>query len=157
MFLNRELGVAEDSALFALSIQLGALTVARLFLGAILRRFDPIKVLMVGILLMIVGCVFYGFGNSYTMAVIGLVLTGVGYAGVFPVILGKVGQKWPELSGTAFSLTLSIGLLGNILINYLVGFLSHTYDMSVLPFLLMACVIMIGILSWAGLGRRTYN
>ena len=152
MFLKKQMGIAEEPALFALSIQLASLTVARIFLGAILRRFNPVRVLLAGILIMIVGCMLYGFGNSYAMAVAGLILTGVGYAGVFPIILGRIGQKWPALSGTAFSLALSIGLLGNVLINYLVGYLAHTYDMGVLPWLLMVCVIMVLVLSVIGLG-----
>ena len=153
MFLERELEVPEEAALLALSIQLAALTVARLFLGAILKRFNPVRVLLTGIVIMIIGSFFYGFGNSYMMAVSGLILTGIGYAGVFPIILGRVGQKWPALSGTAFSLTLSIGLLGNILINYLLGYLSHLYDLGILPYLLMVCVLMVGVLAWIGLGK----
>jgi MFS family permease len=61
------------------------------------------------------------------MAVISLFIIGAGLASGFPVMLGFTGNRFKELSGTAFSLVLSIGLLGNMLINYGMGLIAKSY------------------------------
>ena len=42
-------------------------------------------------------------------------------------MLGFVGNRYKELSGTAFSLVLVIALLGNMIINYCMGIIAQTY------------------------------
>jgi sugar phosphate permease len=57
----------------------------------------------------------------------GLVLLGAGLANGFPIMLGFVGDRYTELSGTAFSLVLFIALLGNTLINYGMGIIAQNF------------------------------
>jgi purine-cytosine permease-like protein len=42
-------------------------------------------------------------------------------------MLGFVGDRFKELSGTAFSIVFVIALLGNMIINYGMGFIVQTY------------------------------
>jgi hypothetical protein len=51
-------------------------------------------------------------------------MMGLGFASTFPIILGEIGQKYKEISGSAFSFALVIALTGNTLINLLVGVVS---------------------------------
>ncbi|GAB1473335.1 hypothetical protein MASR2M69_07760 [Bacteroidota bacterium] len=54
-------------------------------------------------------------------------MLGLGFASTFPVVLGDIGERYKEISGTAFSFALVIALTGNTLINLLIGYISLEY------------------------------
>jgi len=75
---------------------------------------------------------------------LGFMLTGAGLAGGFPIMLGIVGERYKELSGTAFSFVLTIGLLGNMLVNYGMGIISQKYGINnMITVMLTETIIMI--------------
>ncbi|HEV2830837.1 MAG TPA: hypothetical protein VGW31_02545, partial [Hanamia sp.] len=76
------------------------------------------------------GLIFLSVGQSFLPAVTGLILLGAGLAGGFPLMLGFVGNRYKELSGTAFSLALVIALLGNMIINYGMGVIAKNYGIQ---------------------------
>jgi hypothetical protein len=45
-------------------------------------------------------------------------------------MLGLVGNRYAELSGTAFSLVLTVGLIGNMLVNYIMGIIASKSGMN---------------------------
>ena len=55
---------------------------------------------------------------------------GAGLAGGFPFMLGYLGNRYPSVSGTAFSIALTVALTGNILINYGTGIIVQYYGVS---------------------------
>jgi MFS family permease len=68
-------------------------------------------------------------GSLYT-ATPGLVLLGAGLAAGFPVMLGITGDRFKELSGTAFSFVMTVALTGNMLVNYMMGLIAGKYGIS---------------------------
>ena len=48
----------------------------------------------------------------------------------FPVMLGITGERFKDLSGTAFSFVISVALIGNMLVNYMMGLISGKYGIS---------------------------
>lgn len=139
-FLEKKLAIDNEKALYALSFSLVGLTVARLLLGRLLRKISSFKIMMVSLVLIAVGNLILAGTNSYEMAFAALIVTGMGLAAGFPVILGYVGQLYPQLSGTAFSISLVIALIGNTLINYLFGYISSAYSITWLPYAMLVCV-----------------
>jgi fucose permease len=67
------------------------------------------------------------------IAVAGLIAIGAGLAAGFPVMLGFIGNKFAELSGTAFSIVLTIALLGNMIVNFLMGVIAEKFGIHHLP------------------------
>jgi FHS family glucose/mannose:H+ symporter-like MFS transporter len=86
------------------------------------------------------------FTTAYGAAVLGLILLGIGFAAGFPLTLGYVGDIYSNLSGTAFSIVLVIALIGNMLINYLVGVISHTYGIKQFTSLIIICIVFMTII-----------
>ncbi|MCK4812644.1 MAG: MFS transporter, partial [Candidatus Marinimicrobia bacterium] len=70
-----------------------------------------------------------------------------GLAAGFPVMLAYVGERYADLSGIAFSFALVIALLGNTLLNLLVGFISRTYGIQYYTTILIAAAFMMFLLS----------
>ena len=139
-FLEKKLAIDNEKALYALSFSLVGLTVARLLLGGLLKKMSSYVIMMLSLLLVAAANIIMAFTNSYEIAFASLILTGMGLAAGFPVILGYVAQLYPKLSGTAFSISLVIALIGNTLINYIFGYISSTYSITWLPYAMLVCV-----------------
>jgi MFS family permease len=126
-FLTSGLAVPQNKALYALSLFVVGMTAMRLLLGSIFRN-TSLKKLWIGAFSMIfLGLIFLFIGKYFYLSVAGLILLGAGLAGGFPLMLGLVGDRYKELSGTAFSLVFVIALLGNMLINYGMGIIAQLY------------------------------
>ncbi len=145
-YLQDKLKVTNEDALYALSFSVLGLTVARLLLGSLLKKLSSVAVMIVSLLLIVSGSLLLMNSQSYHMAFVAVIITGLGLAAGFPVILGYVGQLYANLSGTAFSIALVIALTGNTLLNYFFGWIVRQYSVSYLPVQMIACVICMGIL-----------
>ena len=149
LYLTEDPAIQMRSALFALSLYVGGMAVMRLVLGWLLRQLATYIIMLLSMGLLFVGNVILVTASTYEVATAGLILIGVGLAAGFPVMLGLAGTKYAAISGTAFSLIISIALLGNMLINYATGVIVDAYGikrMMVMPFLLNVTMVIFSIL-----------
>jgi MFS family permease len=154
-FLTSGLAVPQNKALYALSLFVVGMTAMRLLLGSIFRN-TPLKKLWIGAFSMIfLGLIFLFIGKYFYLSVAGLILLGAGLAGGFPLMLGLVGDRYKELSGTAFSLVFVIALLGNMLINYGMGIIAQLYGIRHLITVAFIEMIVMIILCYNILKNRT--
>jgi MFS family permease len=145
-FLQRRIAVAAETALFALTLYVACLTLARLLLSRILKRIHARTVLGCASVITFAGGCLLMAANRYGLALWGLLLLGTGFAAVFPVLLGVVGDLYPTLSGTAFSIVFFIALIGNTLLNYLTGQVAQVFDIGRFPIILLASIVITSIL-----------
>jgi predicted MFS family arabinose efflux permease len=117
----------ENAALYALSFHIMGMVMMRLLMGSVFRKIPEIIIMWACIMILALGIALMQFGESPTIIIGGLILSGAGLAGGFPLMLGFVGERFAHLSGTAFSFVFTIALLGNMLINYLMGIVVHKY------------------------------
>lgn len=128
-YFSDELAVAPDAALFFLSLFWLGMTGARLLLGWLLRRVSPAAVLLASIAVALVGALTLVLSTDPAAAGAGVFLTGAGFAAVYPVILGYVGDRYAGMSGTAFSFVLVMGLVGGSTLPYLTGVLGGAFGL----------------------------
>jgi MFS family permease len=140
-FLQHKLEISNETALYALSLSVVGLTIARLLLGSLLKKISSFSVMLVSLLLVIGSNLVLMNTHSYNLSVAAVIITGMGLAAGFPVILGYVGQLYAHLSGTAFSIALVIALTGNTLINYFFGFIADKYSINYLPVAIITCIV----------------
>lgn len=155
-YFTKELSIAENKALFALSLYVVGLTIMRLLIGSVFRKVAAIKLQMVSWILMFIGSLLLHFGDTYIFAVAGLIFLGAGLAGGFPVMLGILGERFAERSGTAFSVALVIGLAGNMLVNYVIGIIARSYGIhyvTIVIFIELAIMCILGIFIFMSLKR----
>lgn len=145
-FLETVKEIEASGALFILSSFVVALTITRIVLGKILRVFNPLTVMVVSLMMGLIGCVGMLYGGSYVTLVAAMLAIGIGLAAGFPVILGYIGQLYILLSGTAFSIVITIALIGNVLANYFMGWASQHYGVVVLPFFMIGAMLAILLL-----------
>ncbi len=145
-YLINDLKTEPDKALFALSYFVVGMTVTRLLLGGILKKISSYKVLYACIAIAFAGTTILMFTSSYSTAIFGLVLLGIGFAAAFPVVLGYIGDIYKHLSGTAFSIALVIALSGNMIINYATGVIAQAYGIKYFTAVLLISLILITII-----------
>lgn len=129
-YLLQELSIVSSKALYALSLYVVGMAAMRLLIGSVLRDVASTKILAFSFAFLLAGCLLLHSSASYTIAVAGLILIGAGLAAGFPIMLGFVGNLYTEVSGTAFSIVLTIALVGNMLVNFLMGIVAENYGVQ---------------------------
>jgi MFS transporter, FHS family, glucose/mannose:H+ symporter len=142
-YLVNRLAVTQSNALYALSSFVGGMVVMRLLIGSVFRSFAPKKLLIISFILIFPGLILLKAAPSFNISVAGLMLLGAGLSGGFPIMLGFVGNLYASLSGTAFSLVFFIALIGNTLINLVMGLVAQKFGIEhLITFALTESVIM---------------
>ena len=135
------------------------MTVTRLLIGSIFRKV-PEKTLLFSSLLRIFAALFMiGFAGSIAMAVTAFALLGTGLAAGFPTMLGIVGNRYPDISATAFSFVMAVALIGNILVNYSMGQVAENYGikhLTTFTFVELAVLVILALLLFRKL-KHNYN
>lgn len=147
-YLLSQLSVPISKALYALSLYVVGMAVMRIIIGSVLRKLTNSKILWLSFALLFTGSLLLQSAHFYSMAVAGLILIGAGLAAGFPVMLGLVGNRYAELSGTAFSFVLTIAMAGNILVNFLMGIVAEEYGIQHLTTIVLAMLAMMILLSF---------
>jgi MFS family permease len=149
LYLTDSSAIEMRWALFALSLYVAGMAAMRIFLGYLLHFIDSQKLIMFSLLLLLAGNMLFTFSNGYPFLLAGLILIGAGLAAGYPVMLGFVGTRYAKISGTAFGLIISIALLGNVIINYVVGVIVEKHGISqvtTLPFVLNVAMFILALL-----------
>jgi len=129
-YLLNLLSVSESNALYSLSLFVAGMAVMRLLIGSIFRKISSQNILFLSFGLLLAGCLLLKFAGSFAVAVAGLILLGAGLAAGFPLMLGFVGNRYAQLSGTAFSIVLVVALSGNMLVNILMGIIAEKWGIQ---------------------------
>ncbi len=146
-YLEKVLSADNSQALLALSILMASLTLSRLVLGRMLKVFSSKTVVLSFVTLELAASIILYIASDYSLFMVGIVLLGVGMSAGFPIILGYVAELFSDLSGTAFSVVLGIGLTGNMILSYSMGIIANLHGIEAFPWVLMICVLtLIGLL-----------
>jgi Major Facilitator Superfamily. len=117
VFRNEKTGMA------LLSLFWGGMMVGRYMAGRFHRMED--KVLFWGLVLSIVFSSALQFSNHIIFVSICITMTGVCLAPVFCAIVTKATRRYPEVSGSATGVVVTLGSLGGVSIPFLMGVISQ--------------------------------
>jgi len=141
ILLKEEFGIEGFSlwlswALFFLPILIGR------FLGAaILTKIKPIKFLYISVVLSMIGVLLLIFGSTI-IAYVGIVMVGLGFANIFPLVFSITVDKMPERANELSGLMVT-AIVGGAFIPPLMGYVADSSSI-LLGFLVpMVCLIYI--------------
>ena len=129
-YLTDHLSAEQNLALYGLSLYVAGMVIMRLLTGTVLRSIPVGKILFASFIFLLLGLICIKSEISVGIALAGYMLLGAGLAGGFPIMLGFTGVRYAALSGTAFSFVLTVALIGNMIANYAMGFISQNYGIS---------------------------
>jgi FHS family glucose/mannose:H+ symporter-like MFS transporter len=150
-FVNEELALDEHRALIVLSLYWLGMMLARVALGTVLRGVAPAKAMYTCIVFGLVGALLLLTTRSAHVAGASVFMLGIGFAATFPTVLGFVGERYAELSGTAFSIAIAMALCGGMLFPWLTGVIGGAYGMRgsfvIVPVALVLLAFLLSVLS----------
>ena len=138
--------ITATQGLTALSCMIIGLTLSRIVLTIVYRKITQQKVLPYCLLIGMIGFLLLTHSPHYLRAYAGMFCIGAGLAATFPTVLSVIGSMYASLSGTAFSIALAIGLIGQAVFNYSTGALSQVFGIHLFPYLMVAGIIIMLIL-----------
>ena len=100
-----------------------------MLLPPLLKRASHSRLLVSFISIAFLGTLILLTAQSPAFGLPGLMLVGFGFAAVFPIVLGFVGDLYPRLSGTAFSMVFVMALAGGSLMPWVSGLLGNTHGL----------------------------
>jgi len=153
-YLTRELGSSISSASYLLAAFWGATMLARVFLSRLLLRINGPRLVMLSALGSALGMAVLLLAPTIEVAVLGVVLIGLGFAGIFPTALGLAGAHFEEHSGTVFGILFAIALTGGMTLPWVVGQLAQAHGLRSALFLAPGNSLMIFALQWLIQRRR---
>ena len=145
-YLNEYFHLTPKVASFVLAGYWAAIMIGRLIVTRLVRVVkNEILVLGSGVLALI-AAVIMAASPSGALAGFGAVLIGLGFAAIYPTTLAIVGETFPSLSGTAFSVIFVIGLAGGMTAPWLTGKVAMASSLRQGFFIPVVCCAMIVIL-----------
>lgn len=145
-FFNEVLQVDSSGAVFLLSFFWIGLMLSRLMLSKLLKNYSPGHILKISIGIAFIGSFTLLFISQVTVATMCVFIIGAGFGAGYPVVLGYIGDLYPKMSGTAYSLALTIALIGGMLLPYLAGIIGDIFGLRtsflIIPVSLIAMFIM---------------
>lgn len=139
--------IPAHQALIVLTCMVAGLTIARILQIVVFKKVKPEAVLPYSLILTAVGFTLLTFSPGFIRAAMGMTIIGIGLSPTYPVILSVLGNRYPSLSGTAFSVALAIALVGQTAMNGLMGIISqYTNGISLYPYLMIVSLFIMFLL-----------
>jgi len=126
-YLNETFGLTPMLASLILAGYWASIMGGRLVSTRIVRIMKNESLILMSSLLSLAAAIMIVASPSRTIASVGAVLIGLGFAAIFPTTLAVVGGAFPRFSGTAFSVIFMIALAGGMTSPWLTGKIAHAY------------------------------
>ncbi len=152
-FLTRGLTVPVARASYLLAAFWAAIMVSRLAVSRALPAFGAQRIVLGGALLASAGALTVAAAQNAPVATVGIVLTGLALAGIFPTVLGVAGAAFRDRSGTVFGILFTVALTGGMTMPWLAGHLAESAGLRAVFVLASVNFLAVAVLN--GVARRS--
>ncbi len=146
IFLVQRLGASPDNSLLVLALYFLSLLTGRVFAQWLLSRVSHTRLLLSGVLLPMFGCFILWSTNNLFGASTGILFAGFGFSVIYPLVVEKVGRRFPSFRLGLFSGIFSLAITGGTLAPATLGFFAEAYDIQVVALLPLIGSIMVFLL-----------
>lgn len=146
-YFDQVTAISKGDALTALTLMIVGLTLARVVLAMVYKKVKQETVLPYSLLIGVAGFLLLTQHPDVYRAWAGMFLIGFGLSATFPTVLSWIGYMYAELSGTAFSIAIAMGLIGQMVFNYSTGALSHVFGIQLFPYLMVAAILLMLVIT----------
>ena len=139
---------SETAANFASLFYLG-ITFGRFLCGFIADKIGDKNMIRIGVATMFVGVVFIALPMNVTIiALIGLMIAGLGAAPVYPCIIHSTPNNFgKENSHAIIGIQMASAYVGSTFMPPVFGFLAEHVDAAIYPFYLLIFVVLLFVMS----------
>jgi fucose permease len=151
IFLVRRLGISPTASLGLLAVYWTALLAGRVAAVAILPRVRHSRLLGGSVLAALFGCLVLARTNNQFGAGTAVVLLGAGFASIYPLVVEKIGGRFPYFHPVFFSGIFSFALFGGLIAPATLGYAASQWGIGivvVLPLIGTCMVSALLLLIW---------
>jgi MFS transporter, FHS family, glucose/mannose:H+ symporter len=151
LFLSQRLGISPPTALGMLALYWLALTVGRAASQWILPRVRHGRLLLATVTAAMFGCVILGATNNKFGAITGVLLVGGAFAPIYPLVVEKIGHRFPYYHPGFYNGIFSLAMAGGLLAPGLMGYFASLWGLSgimMLPLIGSIVVFVLVMLIW---------
>ncbi len=151
VFLVHRVGVSPETALHMLALYWLALTLGRIAAQALLARIGHGALLFSSAFAAMIGSLVVAFTNNVFGAWSGLLLMGLGFAAIYPLVTEKIGHRFPDYHPGFFNGLLSFGIMGGLVTPWILGYLAGQWGIQTVmlaPFIGSFLVLVLILLLW---------
>ena len=146
------LGMPVERASYLLAGYWAAIMLSRMTLSRIVLRVGAHSVVLGGAVAASTGAIAIAAADGWTQTTIGLLLTGVALAGIFPTVLGLAAAAFPTHSGTVFGILFTVALTGGMTMPWLAGELAAAVGLRAV--FVLAAGSFLAVAALAAIARR---
>lgn len=140
-FFTRTTPLDVQTATLAMTVFTIGMMAGRFPLGVITRKLKALGTLYLYLSVALAGVVVFTLCNGAVGAYVSMGLIGFGVGATYPVVLDYIGGAFRNNSGTAMSIAIFIGLLGQFTFNRLTGNAFTLGRYATLPALLITAIV----------------
>jgi MFS transporter, FHS family, glucose/mannose:H+ symporter len=151
LFVIVRLGVSPTTGLLILAEYWVCLMFGRLIAQAILSRVKHGRILLATVIASMLGCVILALTDNLFGAISGTLLVGFGFAPIYPLVVEKIGARFPHYHPGFFNGIFSVALTGGMLAPALLGYAAEYSGIQVvmaLPMIGSIVVVILVLLIW---------
>ena len=152
LFLCKRLGVSPASSLLMLALYWLALLVGRVLAAAVLPRVSHGRLLGASVLAALFGCTILFFTDNRFGAVTGILFIGGGFASIYPLVVERIGGRFPAYHPGFFNGIFSFAVTGGLLAPWSLGFFAERWGVGAViavPLLGTLLVFLLLLMIWA--------
>jgi len=160
LFLSQRLGISPPTALGLLALYWFALTVGRAASQWILPRVRHGRLLLATVTAAMFGCIVLGATNNKFGAIAGVLLVGLAFAPIYPLVVEKIGHRFPYYHPGFYNGIFSLAMAGGLLTPGLMGYIASVWGLRTImmfPLIGSVVVFVLLLLIWLESRLRAYS
>jgi len=138
LFLSQRLGISPKTAVGMLAMYWAALLIGRVVAQSVMPRFSHAKLLALSILGGMFGCVIMLLTINRFGAVIGILMLGGAFAPIYPLVVEKIGFRFPYYHPGFYNGIFSFAIAGGLLAPCTLGYFASIWGVGVVMALPLA-------------------
>ena len=132
LFMIHQVGTSPKAAILLLALYWTALLVGRTLAVSALSRLPHGKLLLASVLSALFGCLILAFTNNMFGATTAILLIGAGYASIYPLVVERIGRRFPYYNPGLFNGIFSFALMGGMLAPASLGYAADRWGVGTL-------------------------
>lgn len=151
IFLIHRLGVSPVTALTVLAVYWLALLIGRIVAQTMFDHFRHGRLLVGNAAAATVGCTILAMTDNLFGIVLGVLLVGFAFAGIYPLVIERIGQRFPYYQPGLFNGIFSFALVGGMLAPWTLGYFANVFGIQivmVLPVMGTCAVLLLLVIIW---------
>ena len=146
LFLIRRLGISPAESLIMLALFWLALLVGRIVSQVVMKRINHGSLLIGSIVSALLGTIVLASTNNKFGSVMGILFVGAGYASIYPLVVEKIGRRFPYYHPGLYNGLFSLAITGGFLAPWTLGYFTEAWGIQAVMILPLLGTVMVFVL-----------